>query len=49
MKIHSLFSTRILVSALLLTLATVAAVLTLRRNPLWWIAGGAILGLVGAV
>ncbi|HEY6896074.1 MAG TPA: chromate transporter [Rhodocyclaceae bacterium] len=36
-------------AALLLTLATVVAVLSSRCNPLWWIVVGAVLGLVGVV
>ena len=35
--------------ALLLVAATVVLVLTLRWNPLWWIAAGALLGLAGVV
>lgn len=33
----------------LLTLFAVALTLGLRRNPLWWVAGGALLGALGVV
>lgn len=35
--------------ALAITLVTLAAVLRSRLNPLWFIAGGAVLGIAGAV